>query len=167
MVLTMKSSPIFSAIFLAGLLSCGMTPDLKIVGQSVLMETQTITIHQNGTYANKKGKRLLDGNQLGELGEAQVRKVDCSGNDVLLLWHQTAVRFPDVWPADEALVIKGTFENPPIRLTFPTPIDGAVKSVRNVVWSADKLIVDGSTFDLIAGGSYLFAESSLKLVSLW
>lgn len=77
------------------------------------------------------------------------------------------MRFPDVWPADEALVIKGTFESPPIRLTFPTPIDGAVKSVRNVVWSADKLIVDGSTFDLIAGGSYLFAESSLKLVSLW
>jgi hypothetical protein len=96
-----------------------------------------------------------------------VRKVDCSGNDVLLLWHQTAVRFPGVWPADEALVINGIFEDPPIRLTFPAPVDGDAKSVLNVVWSADKLIVDGSPYDLRSGGSYVFTEGSLKLVSLW
>jgi hypothetical protein len=131
------------------------------------MKTQTLTIHQNGTYTNKTGKRLLDGNQLGEFTEAQVRQVDCSGNDVLLIWDRTAVRFPGVWPADEALVINGTFENPPIRLTFPAPVDGDAKSVLNVVWSADKLIVDGSPYDLISGGSYVFTESSLNLDSLW
>jgi hypothetical protein len=167
MMLTMKRSPILSTVCLAGLLACGIPPDSKIVGPSVSMKTQTITIHQNGTYTNKKGKRLLDGNQLGEFTEVQVRQVDCSGNDVLLLWHQTAVRFPGVWPADEALVINGTFENPPIRLTFPAPVDGDAKSVLNVVWSADKLIVDGSPYDLISGGSYVFTESSLKLKSLW
>jgi hypothetical protein len=155
MMLTMKRSPILSTVCLAGLLACGMTPDSKIVGQSVSMKTQTITIHQNGTYTNKKGPSWL------------VRQVDCSGNDVLLIWGQTAVRFPGVWPADEALVINGTFENPPIRLTFPAPVDGDAKSVLNVVWSADKLIVDGSPYDLISGGSYVFTESSLNLKSLW
>ena len=155
MMLTMKRSPILSTACLAGLLACGMTPDSKIVGQSVSMKTQTITIHQNGTYTNKKGPTW------------RVRQVDCSGNDVLLIWDRTAVRFPGVWPADEALVINGTFENPPIRLTFPAPVDGDAKSVLNVVWSADKLIVDGSPYDLISGGSYVFTESSLKLKSLW
>jgi len=155
MMPTMKRSPMLSTVCLAGLLACGMTPDSKIVGQSVSMKTQTITIHQNGTYTNKKGPTW------------QVRKVDCSGNDVLLLWHDTAVRFPGVWPADEALVINGTFENPPIRLTFPAPVDGDAKSVLNVVWSADKLIVDGSPYDLRSKGSYVFTEGRLKLVSLW
>lgn len=163
----MKYSPMLSTLCLAGLLACGMTPDSKIVGQSVSLKTQTIMIPQNGFYTNTKGKRLLDGNQLGEFTETQVRKVDCSGNDVLLLWHQTAVRFPGVWPADEALVINGIFEDPPIRLTFPAPVDGDAKSVLNVVWSADKLIVDGSPYDLRSGGSYVFTEGSLKLVSLW
>ena len=166
-MLTMKISPILSTVCLAGLLACGMTSDSKKDGQSVSLKTQTITIHQNGFYTNTKGKRLLDGNQLGEFTETQVRKVDCSGDDVLLLWHQTAVRFPGVWPADEALVINGIFDNPPIRLTFPAPVDGDAKSVLNVVWSADKLIVDGSPYDLRSGGSYVFTEGSLKLVSLW
>ena len=75
------------------------------------------------------------------------------------------MRFPDVWPADEALVINGTFENPPLRLTFPAPVDGDAKSVRNVVWSVDKLIVDGSPYDLVSGDSYVFTESSLKALS--
>jgi len=29
------------------------------------------------------------------------------------------------------------------------------------------LIVDGSPYDLISGGSYVFTESSLNLDSLW
>ena len=164
-MLTMKLSPTLSTVCLAGLLACEMNSGSKRVGHSVSMKTQTLTINQNGTYTRQTGKRLLDGNLLGELTEAQVSQVDCSGNDVLLIWGQTIVRFPDVWPADEALVINGTFENPPRRLTFPAPVDGDAKSVRNVVWSVDKLIVDGSPYELVSGDSYVFTESSLKALS--
>jgi hypothetical protein len=86
-------------------------------------------------------------------------------NLVLLVWGQTTVCFPGIWPADEALVINGTFEDPPLRLTFPVPLDGDAKPVRDVVWSADKLIVDGSPYDLVAGDSYVFTEDGLEALS--
>ena len=165
MMLIMKLTPILSMACLAGLLACGMTSDSKKVGRSVSMRTQTITMHQGGTYTNKTGKRLLVGNQRGELTGAQVRQVDCSGNDVLMIWGQTTMCFPGVWPANEALVINGTFDNPPLRLTFPAPVDGNAKSVRKVVWSADKLIVDGSPYDLVPGDSYVFTEDGLEAFS--
>ncbi|HIG86184.1 MAG TPA: hypothetical protein EYQ25_03995 [Planctomycetes bacterium] len=161
----MKPAQILSTACLAGLMACGTTSDSKKVGRSVSMQTQTLTMHQDGTYTRQTGKRLLDGNQLGELTGAQVRQVDCSGNDVLLVWGQTTVCFPGIWPADEALVINGTFEDPPLRLTFPVPLDGDAKPVRDVVWSADKLIVDGSPYDLVPGDSYVFTEDGLEALS--
>jgi len=162
MMAIMKLTQILSTACLAGLLACGMTSDSKKVERSVSMRTHTITMHQGGTYTHKTGTRLLDGTQLGALTGAQVRKVDCSGNDVLLIWGQTTVCFPGAWPADEALVLNGTFDNPPLRLTFPAPLHGDAKSVRDVVWSADKLIIDGSPYDLVSGDSYVFTEDGLE-----
>lgn len=161
----MKLAQLLSTACLAGLMACGTTSDSKEVGRSVSTYTQTLTMYQGGTYTRQTGKRLLDGNQLGEWTEAQVRQVDCSGNDVLLVWAQTMVRFPGVWPADEALVINGTFEDPPLRFTFPVPLDGDAKPVRDVVWSADKLIVDGSPYDLVPGNSYVFTKDGLEALS--
>jgi hypothetical protein len=125
-------------------------------------------MHQGGTYTHKVGKRLLVGRQLGEWTEVVVCKVDCSGNDVLLIWDQTTVRFPGTWPAKGALVVSGTFDNPPLQLTFPAPapVDGNAKSVRDVLWSADKLIIDGSPYDLVPGAAYAFTGDGLEALSI-
>ncbi len=157
----MKSTQILSTVCLTGLLACGTAS----VQQPASKQAQVLTMYQGGTYTRQVGKRLLDGNQLGEWAEVQVLKVDCSGNDVLLVWGKATVRFPGVWPANEALVVNGTFENPPLRLTFPASLDGDAKPVRDVVWSSEKLIVDGSLYDLVPGDSYVFTEGGLEALS--
>ena len=164
-IIPMRTKQFVSTICFAGLLACGSIAGSKRVLLSTSTQTQTITIHQGGAYTQKKGKRLMNGDQLGEWTKVQVHKIDCNGNDVLLVWGQTVVRFPDVWPADEGLVIHGRFEDPPLRLTFPVPLEGYAKPVRDVVWSVDKLIIDGSPYNLASGDSYVFTEDGLEALS--
>lgn len=122
-------------------------------------------MYQSSTYSNKTKTRQKDGDQLGEWIEVQERLIDCSGNDVLLVWGQTAVRFPGIWPADEGLVLHGQLDNPPLQLTFPAPLNGNAKPVQDVVWSIDKLIIDGAPYDLVSGNSYVFTKDGLEALS--
>jgi len=135
---------------------------------SFSLTTETRTLNQGGSYSHRVGQRQWEPGQPIDEAEwtaYQAMRIDCKGSDVLLVWGETAVRFPGIWPAVGPLVVKGTFDDPPLRLGFPSPLDGQADgtAVKSVMWSSDELIVDGVTFELAAGTDYLFSGEGLEV----
>ncbi len=164
----MRRSTIIAFACLLAFPACRRTePEIEIV-ITATEETQTYTMFPPGVYTHKVGKRRVDDGKIGDWSEVQVARVDFGethDNDVLLAWGETTVQFPDVWPADGGLTFSGFFENPPVLLRFPAPLNSRGDAVKEVLWSSEKLIVDGVSYELVAGENYVFTGDGLEAAS--
>jgi hypothetical protein len=154
-------------------MACGSGAGVRqsIAGQLTYVE-QTMTLNAGGVHTHRVGKRWVKPAERGEWSEGdwsevQVMQIDCRDNDVLLVWGETTVRFPAVWPAAGPLVVHGTFDKPPLRIEFPEPIaqqDGREEepTVEEVLWYSDRLDVDGVMNKLLPGGHYVFTGAGLQ-----
>ncbi len=162
----MRCSTIIAFACLLAFPACGTGSESQTLSGS--SETQTITMFPPGAYTHKVGKRGAEDGKLGDWSEVVGQRVDCGEtheNDVLLAWGETTVRFPGIWPAGGPLIFSGNFEYPPVLIRFPVPLNSQGDVVKEVLWSSEKLIVDGVSYELVAGENYVFTGDGLEAAS--
>lgn len=162
----MRRSTIIAFACLLAFPACGMGSESQTLRGS--SNTQTITMFPPGSYTHKVGKREVDDGKIGDWSEVVGQRVDCGEtheNDVLLVWGETTVRFPGIWPAGGPLIFSGDFENPPVLIRFPAPLNSQGDAAKEVLWSSEKLIVDGAPYELVAGENYVFTGDGLEAAS--
>lgn len=149
-------------------MSCG--PD-QVHSNTELTESFTINADAELTFrvGTKRYARSSEAESWGEpvWAELQETRIDTHDNDVLLVWVETTIRFPGIWPAESPLVVHRKNKGFPLRIEFPEPTtqqaggDGR-PAVSEAVWYSDRLEVDGVVSKLIEGRHYVFTGDGLQ-----